>query len=125
MSRSRWPPRQLPTWEASPDPFQCRRTVQSRPLVARFADCMGRVRAGTTGDWRRRSEQMKPATGQRALQVQSTLGPAFQGVEFEAGTRTSQDAAAEIGCTVAEIAKSLIFRSAGGRPVLVIASGTN
>lgn len=68
---------------------------------------------------------MKPATAQSALQVQSTLGPAFEVVEFEASTRTSQDAATAIGCTVAEIAKSLIFRSAGGRSVLVIASGSN
>lgn len=68
---------------------------------------------------------MKPATAQSALQVQAVLGPAFQVVEFEASTRTSQDAAAAIGCTVAEIAKSLIFKSAGGRPVLVIASGVN
>lgn len=45
-------------------------------------------------------------------------------LEFPAGTRTAADAAAAIGCTVAQIAKSLIFRS-GERPVLVIASGTN
>jgi len=68
---------------------------------------------------------MKPATAQSALQVQAVLGPHFQVVEFEASTRTSQDAAAAIGCTVAEIAKSLIFKSASGRPVLVIASGVN
>ena len=68
---------------------------------------------------------MKPATAQSALQVQAVLGPHFQVVEFEASTRTSQDAAAAIGCTVAEIAKSLIFKTASGRPVLVIASGVN
>jgi prolyl-tRNA editing enzyme YbaK/EbsC (Cys-tRNA(Pro) deacylase) len=39
--------------------------------------------------------------------------------------RTSADAAAAIGCTVAQIAKSLIFRAASGRPVLVVASGAN
>src|SRR6185503_20357043 len=68
---------------------------------------------------------MKPATAASALRVQAALGPEFQVLEFEAGTRTSQDAAAAIGCTVAEIAKSMIFRSAGGAPVLVIASGVN
>jgi len=68
-----------------------------------------------------RSERWKG----RRDEVQAALGPAFQVVEFEASTRTSQDAAAAIGCTVAEIAKSLIFRSAGGRSVLVIASGSN
>jgi prolyl-tRNA editing enzyme YbaK/EbsC (Cys-tRNA(Pro) deacylase) len=68
---------------------------------------------------------MKPATAQSALRVQAVLGPEFQVLEFEASTRTSQEAAAAIGCTVAEIAKSLVFRSASGRPVLVIASGVN
>lgn len=68
---------------------------------------------------------MKPATAPSALKVQAVLGPAYQVVEFEASTRTSADAAAAIGCTVAEIAKSLILKSAEGRPVLVIASGVN
>jgi prolyl-tRNA editing enzyme YbaK/EbsC (Cys-tRNA(Pro) deacylase) len=68
---------------------------------------------------------MKPATAPSALKVQAALGPEFQVLEFEASTRTSEDAAAAIGCTVAEIAKSLIFKSAQGRPVLVIASGVN
>jgi prolyl-tRNA editing enzyme YbaK/EbsC (Cys-tRNA(Pro) deacylase) len=53
------------------------------------------------------------------------LGPDFTVLEFEASTRTSKDAAAALGCSVAEIAKSLIFRAADGRPVLVVASGVN
>jgi prolyl-tRNA editing enzyme YbaK/EbsC (Cys-tRNA(Pro) deacylase) len=44
--------------------------------------------------------------------------------EFPAGTKTAADAAASIGCTVAQIAKSLIFRI-DDRPLLVIASGVN
>lgn len=45
---------------------------------------------------------------------------------FDASTRTSADAAAAIGCGVAQIAKSLVFRLRGSnRPVLVIASGVN
>lgn len=68
---------------------------------------------------------MKPATAPSALKVQAVLGPAFEVLEFEESTRTSQDAAAAVGCTVAEIAKSLIFKSAEGRAVLVIASGVN
>lgn len=39
-------------------------------------------------------------------------------------TRTAADAAKAIGCEVAQIAKSLVFRS-GDEAVLVIASGTN
>jgi prolyl-tRNA editing enzyme YbaK/EbsC (Cys-tRNA(Pro) deacylase) len=45
---------------------------------------------------------------------------------FPAGTRTAADAAAAIGCTVAQIAKSIVFRAGGdGRAVVVIASGAN
>lgn len=43
---------------------------------------------------------------------------------FPAGTRTAADAAAAIGCDVAQIAKSIVFR-AGERAVLIIASGAN
>jgi prolyl-tRNA editing enzyme YbaK/EbsC (Cys-tRNA(Pro) deacylase) len=46
--------------------------------------------------------------------------------EFAASTRTAADAAAAIGCSVGQIAKSLVFRAQpSGRAVLVIASGSN
>ncbi len=58
--------------------------------------------------------------------MQNVLGPSFAVVEFDASTRTSAEAAAAIGCTVAQIAKSIIFKTAqGAKPVLVVASGTN
>jgi prolyl-tRNA editing enzyme YbaK/EbsC (Cys-tRNA(Pro) deacylase) len=44
--------------------------------------------------------------------------------EFPEGTRTAPEAAAAIGCDVAQICKSLVFR-VGGAPLLVIASGAN
>lgn len=44
--------------------------------------------------------------------------------EFPDGTRTAADAAAAVGCTVAQIAKSIVLR-AGDEVVLVIASGIN
>jgi prolyl-tRNA editing enzyme YbaK/EbsC (Cys-tRNA(Pro) deacylase) len=44
--------------------------------------------------------------------------------EFPAGTRTAEDAAAAVGCTVAQIAKSIVFR-AGDQAVVVITSGAN
>jgi prolyl-tRNA editing enzyme YbaK/EbsC (Cys-tRNA(Pro) deacylase) len=66
---------------------------------------------------------MKPATSLSALKVQAALGPRFAVLEFDASTRTAEDAAAAIGCTADEIAKSLVFRAASGRPVLVVASG--
>lgn len=43
---------------------------------------------------------------------------------FPAGTRTAADAAAALGCAVAQIAKSMVFR-AGDAPVLVVTSGVN
>jgi prolyl-tRNA editing enzyme YbaK/EbsC (Cys-tRNA(Pro) deacylase) len=45
-------------------------------------------------------------------------------VVFAQGTSTAADAAAAIGCDVAQIAKSIVFRSEEG-PVLVVASGAN
>jgi len=68
---------------------------------------------------------MKPATSAAALKVQAALGERFEVLEFDASTRTAEDATAAIGCTVGQIAKSLIFRSDSGRPVLIIASGAN
>jgi len=69
---------------------------------------------------------MKPATAASALKVQAALGPGYEVLEFEAGTRTAADAATAIGCSVAEIAKSLVFRAEpSGRAVLVVASGVN
>lgn len=67
---------------------------------------------------------MRPATAASSLRVQAVLGNAFEVLEFEESTRTAADAAAAIGCKVAQIAKSMIFRAADSdRPVLVIASG--
>jgi prolyl-tRNA editing enzyme YbaK/EbsC (Cys-tRNA(Pro) deacylase) len=45
-------------------------------------------------------------------------------MEFPASTRTAADAAAAVGCTVEQIAKSIVFRAAE-RPVVVITSGAN
>jgi prolyl-tRNA editing enzyme YbaK/EbsC (Cys-tRNA(Pro) deacylase) len=68
---------------------------------------------------------MKPASAASALKVQAALGPRFTVLEFDASTRTAEDAAGAIGCTVAQIAKSLVFRAESGRSVLLIASGVN
>jgi prolyl-tRNA editing enzyme YbaK/EbsC (Cys-tRNA(Pro) deacylase) len=69
---------------------------------------------------------MKPAESPSALKVQASLGERFQVLEFDASTRTAADAAAAIGCEVAQIAKSLIFRGANsGGAVLIIASGVD
>jgi len=44
--------------------------------------------------------------------------------EFPASTRTAQEAADAIGCTIGQIVKSLIFRS-GQKPLLFLVSGDN
>lgn len=47
-------------------------------------------------------------------------------MELPEGTRTAAAAAQAVGCDVAQIAKSIVFRAAqSGRPVLVVASGSN
>jgi prolyl-tRNA editing enzyme YbaK/EbsC (Cys-tRNA(Pro) deacylase) len=53
------------------------------------------------------------------------LGSPAEVVQLAGTARSAAEAAAAIGCTVAQIAKSLVFRAADGSPVLVIASGTN
>src|SRR3990167_10474473 len=53
------------------------------------------------------------------------LGFEFEVRELPVSTRTSPKAAAAIGCKVGQIAKSIVFQSASGRAILVIASGQN
>lgn len=64
-----------------------------------------------------------------AQRIQAALlarGKDLEVVELAASTRTAADAAAAIGCSVAQIAKSIVFRRlADGEPVLVVASGVN
>lgn len=56
--------------------------------------------------------------------VRAAIGPGHEVRTFDASTRTSAEAAAAIGCTVAQIAKSIVFRARdSGRPVLVVLSG--
>jgi prolyl-tRNA editing enzyme YbaK/EbsC (Cys-tRNA(Pro) deacylase) len=47
-------------------------------------------------------------------------------IELTDSTRTAQEAANAIGCTVSQIAKSIIFKGKlSQKPILVVASGTN
>jgi prolyl-tRNA editing enzyme YbaK/EbsC (Cys-tRNA(Pro) deacylase) len=68
---------------------------------------------------------LKPATNPTALRVQQTLGEGFRVLEFDQPTRTAAEAAAAIGCTVAQIAKSIVFKAASGRAIVVVASGAH
>jgi prolyl-tRNA editing enzyme YbaK/EbsC (Cys-tRNA(Pro) deacylase) len=65
------------------------------------------------------------AAAQRIQDLLAARGLPHRVIEFEKTTRSAADAAAAIGCTVAQIAKSILFRAASGAPVLVIASGPN
>jgi len=75
------------------------------------------------------SQEMTAELNTSAKRVQealTALGLSCQVVELPASTRTAQEAALAIGCTVGQIVKSLIFLGARtGKPVLVLASGSN
>jgi prolyl-tRNA editing enzyme YbaK/EbsC (Cys-tRNA(Pro) deacylase) len=65
-------------------------------------------------------------TALRTAQLLREAGVDTRVVEFEQTTRTSAEAAAAIGCSVAEIAKSIVFRGkTSGGAVVVVASGDN
>jgi prolyl-tRNA editing enzyme YbaK/EbsC (Cys-tRNA(Pro) deacylase) len=79
------------------------------------------------------AEAVHPATAastgnsvDRVRQKLTELGLQTEIRFFDASTRTAADAAAAIGCTLAQIAKSLVFRAkTTDQVVLVIASGSN
>jgi prolyl-tRNA editing enzyme YbaK/EbsC (Cys-tRNA(Pro) deacylase) len=55
-----------------------------------------------------------------------SLGMTCRVAELPGSTRTAADAAAAVGCRVEQIAKSIVFQGkTSGKPVIVIASGTN
>lgn len=68
---------------------------------------------------------MRPSAHPQALRVQAALGPSFTVVEFDDSTHTAQEAADAVGCALAQIAKSILFRSQSGKAVLVVTSGAN
>jgi prolyl-tRNA editing enzyme YbaK/EbsC (Cys-tRNA(Pro) deacylase) len=66
------------------------------------------------------------SSAQRVQDALSGAGYSNQVVEHEKTTRSAREAAEAIGCSVAQIVKSLIFRTKDThRPVLVLASGPN
>ena len=65
-----------------------------------------------------------PSSAQRVQAALAASGVICEIVIFEDSTRSAAEAAQAIGCSVGEIAKSLIFRAKNSdRAVLVIASG--
>jgi prolyl-tRNA editing enzyme YbaK/EbsC (Cys-tRNA(Pro) deacylase) len=65
-------------------------------------------------------------SAQNVQEFLSQKGLNFKVVELAESTRTADDAARAIGCEVAQICKSLIFKTKNThKPVLVLASGIN
>lgn len=65
-------------------------------------------------------------SAQKVQTVLNEFGFELNVVELSDSTRTAQEAANTIGCTVSQIAKSLIFKGkVSQKPILIIASGTN
>ena len=71
------------------------------------------------------SEQLKPSA-KRVQDFLSENSCEFVVKEQPSSTRTAKEAAVSIGCTVGQIAKSIVFRDKiSGSPILVVASGSN
>ncbi|MCP1309290.1 YbaK/EbsC family protein [Paenibacillus tyrfis] len=71
------------------------------------------------------SSQLKESA-QRVQDKLTKLGYPNRVVELPDSARTAQEAADAIGCEVAQIAKSIIFRlKPSNKPLLVVASGVN
>lgn len=72
---------------------------------------------------------MNKPLSQSALKVQKALndkGFTMEVIELPTSTRTAVEAAQAVGCDVAQIVKSLIFKAKRSeKPILVIASGAN
>lgn len=67
-----------------------------------------------------------PDTAQRVADLLLSLGHDQPVVMLESTGKTSAEAAANLGCDVAEIAKSIVFRRlSDDAPVMVVASGAN
>lgn len=63
-------------------------------------------------------------SAQKVADAAQTLGLSVRFVEFEQTTKTAEDAAAAIGCEVAQIVKSLCF-SVNDQPIMALVSGIN
>jgi prolyl-tRNA editing enzyme YbaK/EbsC (Cys-tRNA(Pro) deacylase) len=67
-----------------------------------------------------------PPSAQRVQDALVAGGFTNEVIVLDRPTRTAAEAATALGCEVAQIAKSLVFRRAGtGAPILIITSGAN
>jgi len=71
-------------------------------------------------------ENLLSASAQKVQDSLNSLGYDLTVIEFSESTRTAQEAADRVGCSLGQIVKSLIFRGqVSGRPILVLTSGSN
>jgi prolyl-tRNA editing enzyme YbaK/EbsC (Cys-tRNA(Pro) deacylase) len=69
---------------------------------------------------------MLSKSAQSVQDALSSQGIEEEVIELPASARTAEEAAKAIGCQVAQIVKSLVFRTKqSNRPILVLASGVN
>lgn len=70
--------------------------------------------------------QQLAKSAQSIQEALNKVGLICKVLELPGSTRTASDAALSIGCDIAQIVKSLIFKTQNtGKPVLVLASGSN
>ena len=70
-------------------------------------------------------EQLLSASAERFQEFIRTRNLTIQVRELSDSTRTADEAAKAIGCGVAKIAKSMVFKTEKGTALLVITSGVN
>lgn len=71
------------------------------------------------------SRELSPSA-QKVQEALNILGVTLEVVELPDSTRTAIEAAQAIGCQVAQIVKSIVFKAKRtSQPILVIASGSN
>jgi prolyl-tRNA editing enzyme YbaK/EbsC (Cys-tRNA(Pro) deacylase) len=65
-------------------------------------------------------------SARRVQEVLASSGMDTEVIELPASTRTAAEAASAIGCSIAQIAKTILFRTVKRRnPIIVVASGVN
>ena len=69
---------------------------------------------------------MLSKSAQKVQDALTKLGFAYEVIEAAESTRTAEEAAARVGCSVGQIVKSLVFKGKkSGKAILILTSGAN
>ena len=69
---------------------------------------------------------MLSKSAQKVQDALTKLGYAYEVIEAAESTRTAEEAAARVGCSVGQIVKSLVFKGKkSGKAILILTSGAN